>query len=297
MNHPSQIIEAACTDWSGPSDDVCMQLLEAVEQGKVLHFPQLPFVLQPHEARLLDPAIADPKRKNISLDQNGVLHGVVGDAACRAAVSGMVSRYGHLVAGLVDTLFPAYRGKLRAAPTSLRLSRVEGRATSWRKDDSRLHVDAFPSRPTYGERILRVFTNVHPGGEPRVWRVGEPFEAMARRFLPAVPRQWPGTATLLRALHITKRKRSAYDHIMLHLHDLMKADLAYQRDCPQQTIGFVPGSVWVCFSDQASHAAMSGQFMLEQTYFLPLAGMATPDEAPLRVLQRVTGRALIDGAS
>ena len=55
---------------------------------------------------------------------------------------------------------------------------------SWRADDRRLHVDAFPSRPNYGERILRVFTNVNPDGEPRVWRVGEPFEAVARRFLP-----------------------------------------------------------------------------------------------------------------
>ena len=61
-----------------------------------------------------------------------------------------------------------------------------GRAVSWRKDDSRLHVDAFPSRPNHGERILRVFCNVNPHGEDRVWRVGEPFEAMARTLLPRV---------------------------------------------------------------------------------------------------------------
>jgi hypothetical protein len=190
-------------------------------------------------------------------------------------------------------VLPEYQGKTRAAPTSLRLVRVEDRKTSWRKDDSRLHVDAFPSRPTYGERILRVFCNVNPAGEPRVWRVGEPFEDMAKTMLPRVPRQWPGSAALLAALKITKRKRSAYDHIMLHLHDAMKADLAYQRDCPQQTVPFAPGGAWICFSDHASHAVMSGQFMLEQTLWLPLGEMDDQSKSPLRQLEKLTGRELV----
>ena len=45
---------------------------------------------------------------------------------------------------------------VRMAPTSYRPSQVETRAQSWRADDKRMHVDAFPSRPNYGERILRV---------------------------------------------------------------------------------------------------------------------------------------------
>ncbi len=130
-----------------------------------------------------------------------------------------------------------------------------------------MHVDAFPSRPNYGERILRVFTNINPHGAPRVWRVGEPFEDMARKLLPRVPRQWPGSAAVLAALKITKRPRSAYDHIMLNLHDAMKADMEYQRSSPQETMPFPPGCGWICFSDHASHAVMSGQFMMEQTWF------------------------------
>jgi hypothetical protein len=295
MNDASQIIAVTGIGWNGQTqENQRVALLHALEQGKVLYFPQLAFELETPEQALLDPAIADPKRKNISLDAaSGVLHGVVGDAARQAAVRAMVARYGRLAASLVDGLLPEYRGKLRTAPTSLRLHQVEGRETSWRKDDSRLHVDAFPSRPNYGERILRVFTNVNPHGTPRVWRVGEPFEQMARRFLPKVPRQWPGSASLLKALKITKRKRSRYDHIMLHLHDLMKSDLDYQQHCPQETMPFPPGSVWVCFSDQTSHAVMSGQYMLEQTFFLPVDEMVNPEEAPLGVLERLTGRPLI----
>ena len=204
-----------------------------------------------------------------------------------------IGRYQANARSLVDGLFPEYRGKLRVAPTSLRLHRVETRETSWRKDDSRLHVDAFPSRPNYGERILRVFTNVNPQGAPRVWRVGEPFEDMAKRFLPRIKPQMPGSAWLMNLLHITKSPRSEYDHLMLNLHDAMKADLDYQKSAPQQEMPFPPGCVWVCFSDQTSHAVMSGQYMLEQTFFLPVDAMAQPDCAPLGILQRLKGRALV----
>ena len=56
---------------------------------------------------------------------------------------------------------------------------------------------------------------------------------------------------------MTKSLRSEYDHLMLQLHDGMKSDLDYQEKCEQQTVPFPAGSVWVCFSDQTSHAVMS----------------------------------------
>jgi hypothetical protein len=164
---------------------------------------------------------------------------------------------------------------------------------SWRKDDTRLHIDAFPSRPNRGERILRVFSNVNPAGEDRVWRVGEPFEAMAARLLPRVRPQRPGEATLLHALRVTRTRRSEYDHLMLGLHDAAKSDLDYQRDSPQEEARFAPGTTWICFSDQVMHAAMSGQYMLEQTIHLPLDALYEPARSPLAVLQRLTGRGLV----
>lgn len=291
----SQILEVNCSDWDGadlsmPRDTVRV----ALETGKVLYFPNLRFTIEGGETALLDPALADPKRKNISLDPNGgTLRGVEADPVMQSAVRALVARYQAQARMLIDRLLPEYRDALRPAPTSLRLLRVETRHTSWRKDDSRLHVDAFPSRPNRGERILRVFTNVNPHGEPRVWRVGEPFEQVAQRFLPKIKRQKPGSAWLLNALQITKSPRSAYDHLMLNLHDGMKSDLDYQKSCPQETMPFPPGSTWVCFSDQTSHAAMSGQFMLEQTFFLPVRAMVQPECAPLGILERLEGRALI----
>jgi hypothetical protein len=138
MTDSNQIIEVAQADWRGQAlSRPREQLLAAVEQGKVLFFPPLAFTLDGTERALLDPALTDPKRKNISLDaHSGVLHGVVGDAATQAAVRAMVARFSQQAHGLVDGLFPEYRGRLRSAPTSLRLHQVETRASSWRKDDS-----------------------------------------------------------------------------------------------------------------------------------------------------------------
>lgn len=290
----SQIIEVE-GDWQGQQLSVPRDSLVAgLERGRVLYFPHLGFPLEEGETALLDPAIADPKRKNISLAPDGTLAGVQASVDIEVQVRALVARYQSRAASLIDGLLPEYRGRLRAAPTSLRLHRVETRKTSWRADDSRLHIDAFPSRPNRGERILRVFANINPNNEPRVWRVGEPFEEVASRFVPRIPSQKPGSAWLLKTLGITKSRRTPYDHLMLGLHDAMKADMDYQQHCFQQTMPFPPGSVWVCFSDQTSHAVMSGQFMLEQTFFLPAHAMVEPECAPLGVLEHQMGRTLID---
>ena len=37
-------------------------------------------------------------------------------------------------------------------------------------------------QPVQGRRLLRVFCNVNPRGEPRVWELGEPFDAVVQRF-------------------------------------------------------------------------------------------------------------------
>jgi len=161
-----------------------------------------------------------------------------------------------------------------------------------RADDRRLHVDAFPSRPNRGDRILRVFSNVNPHGEPRVWRIGEPFEAVAQRYLPVARPYSRWQASVLQGLGITKSLRSEYDHLMLQLHDRMKADEEYQRCSPQQTMSFPAGSTWVCFSDQTVHAAMAGQYLMEQTFHLPVNRQYDPDASPLAILTRLMGRPL-----
>lgn len=271
--------------------DVAERAIQVIEAGGVIFLPQLGFKVDPSEERFLSPRWLNGTRKNIGLDGDAV-GGAAGSPAELSALASMISRFARSAATLIRAFFPRYAPYLERARTSFRPAAVVHRQESYRKDDSRLHVDAFPSRPNQGERILRVFTNIDPGGNDRVWRIGEPFEAMARRFLPAITRPLPGSSSLLQWLRITKTRRSEYDHIMLQLHDRAKADLAYQRDSPQREVHFPAGSTWLCFSDQLSHAAMSGQFMLEQTLHLPIAALYDRDSSPLAILERLRGRQL-----
>jgi hypothetical protein len=92
---------------------------------------------------------------------------------------------------------------------------------------------------------------------------------------------------------VTKSRRSAFDSLMLQLHDRMKADADYQVRAPQSRVDFPAGSTWVAFTDQVSHAAMAGQYQLEQTFLVPLGAMLDERQSPLRILERLKGRSLV----
>lgn len=266
--------------------------IEALERGGVLALPQLSFDLLAGEERLLSPEFAGDS-KNISWDtRTQALRGCRADEVGLASLSGLLERFAVSSRSLMRNLFPQYEGGLQQARTSYRPQEIAGRTTSWRKDDTRLHVDSFPSSPTQGGRILRVFTNLNPHGQNRIWRLGEPFETVAQRYMPSLPRPFPGLSHAMLWLGVTKSRRSAYDHFMLQLHDRMKADPSYQSGAEQQVHEFAPGSSWIVYTDQASHAAMSGQYALEQTFHLPVSSMSDPSTAPIRVLEKLAGRAL-----
>ena len=69
-----------------------------------------------------------------------------------------------------------------------------------------------------------------------------------------------------KTLHITKDYRSLYDHYMMYMHDMMKADKEYQKTVSQHEIHFPPGSTWIVDTDQASHAALSGHMSSNRPY-------------------------------
>jgi hypothetical protein len=79
---------------------------------------------------------------------------------------------------------------------------------------------------------------------------------------------------------------------MLSLHDAAKLDEAFQQNSPHQAVAFPPGCCWLVFTDQVLHAALGGEFALEQTFHLDVGEMIEPDRAPIRVLERLSGRSL-----
>jgi hypothetical protein len=181
--------------------------------------------------------------------------------------------------------------QVERARTSFRPVQVKGRSYSKINDDRLLHVDAFPSRPMRGRRILRFFANVAPS-TPRRWQVGEPFEDFARAFLPKVGPHLPAKSWLYDKLGVTRGRRSLYDELMLSLHDAGKLDADFQQNSPHQPVEFPPGSCWLVFTDQVLHAALGGEFALEQTFHLDVSEMAEPERAPIKVLERLSGKAL-----
>ena len=115
---------------------------------------------------------------------------------------------------------------------------------------------------------------------------------MAERFAAALRAPLPGATHVLRWLRVTKSRRSPYDAMMLQLHDRMKADEEFQRTCAQRSVDFPAGSTWMAFTDQVSHAAMAGQYQLEQTFLVAVDAMQDPRRSPLRVLEKIKGRRL-----
>jgi 3-deoxy-D-manno-oct-2-ulosonic acid (Kdo) hydroxylase len=296
MRDISQVVETLdAIGWQGPvSTNMRSTAVEALESGKVLYFPRLAFELSRIEEHYLTPATADAHSKNVSFDPaNGKVKGAVGSDADIAAITAMMRRYYEYSRQLVETMLPRYASALEAGRTSFRPVEIRGRPISARKDDTRLHIDAFPSSPTGGRRILRVFTNVNREAMGRHWRLGAPFEDVAGNFIQGLPKQKPGAAWLLKTVRLTKGRRTDYDHLMLKLHDTMKADDAYQARVMQNEFHFPPGSTWLVFTDVTSHAAMGGQHLFEQTFYLPVSAMENEAKAPLRVLERLAARPLV----
>jgi 3-deoxy-D-manno-oct-2-ulosonic acid (Kdo) hydroxylase len=263
-----------------------------LEAGEVIHLPHLAFDAEPIEHVLFTPAILSSS-KNASYDPaTGRLGGTNAIDQEAETLRRFIHRFSESAASLVAQLLPSYGSRITRGRASFRPAEIAGRQTTWRKDDTRLHVDAFPATPSGGRRILRVFSNVNPEGRPRVWRLGDDFEAVARRFAAQLRVPFRGTGHLLALVRVTKTPRSAYDALMLQLHDCMKGDDTFQRESPQSHVALAAGSTWLAFTDQVSHAATAGQHQLEQTFLLPVEAMQEPDRSPLRILERLKGRQL-----
>jgi hypothetical protein len=284
----------AIADWQGPFPGAVLESAgSALELGQILYFPRLCYTLENDAAAMLSPCLADSRAKNISYDApRGALKGTAATTAERPVLQNLMSAFSAAATRFVSDLFPHYVGRIEPARASFRPVEVAGRDYSPLRDDRLLHIDAFPSTPMRGRRILRLFCNIDPNGKPRVWHVGEPFAEFAQNFVPSLHRRGMAAAWLLAAIGLTRGRRSAYDQLMLGLHDRAKRDTVYQESAPQREIIFPAGSSWLCFTDEVLHAAISGQYALEQTFYLDVEAMADPSRSPLRTLERLTGRRL-----
>lgn len=278
--------------WTATDSSVA-SVAPLLEQGRVVFLPKLAFVVEPSERDIFSPAILSSS-KNTSYD---LITDRVGGTSLTGApldrLRDVLKRFSGATVSLVDQLLPEYRGRIVRRRASFRPAEIEGRQSSWRQDDTRLHLDAFPTSPTNGDRILRVFSNVNPDGRARTWRVGEDAEQIVERFASTLSMPMPGVNALLALFRVTKSARKPYDALMLQLHDRMKQDSSFQETSPQERVDLPAGSTWMTFTDQVSHAAMAGQYQFEQTFLVPVSAMLDEKRSPLRLLERAMDRPLV----
>ena len=266
--------------------------VDALEGGSIIVFPNLAFRLEPDELKFLNPG-AVHGAKNVSFNPaTGKVGGTKVEGPAREQLQALLNRFSRTTAALVRALLTPYASGLQQGRASLRPVEIAGRASSWRADDTRLHVDAFPSQPVRDKRILRVFTNINPAGQPRTWKVGGSFDDVARRFHHSLRAPAWGRHVGLYLVRMTKQVRTPYDHYMLQLHDRMKADSEYQEQRDHAVHSFPAGSTWMVYTDQVPHAALSGIHQLEQTFYVPVSLLRHERSAPLRVLEDLMGRTL-----
>jgi hypothetical protein len=258
-----------------------------LEAGKILFFPE--YYFSSVDPSLMSESILDGTHKIVSYDFKRAKM-----CAFKKDVPDLDKKLEHLMRGyaefahkLIQTALPSYVPHLQWGRTSFRPAQISGRVTSKRKDDTRLHVDSFSASPVNGLRILRVFCNINPQQEPRVWNLGEPFAQVLQRFAPQIRSYSRLTAKILKLVKTTKTLRSPYDHYMLHLHDTMKRDDRYQEKVEKIQINFPSQSTWIVFTDHVSHAALSGQYLLEQTFYLPVDKMANPELSPFNEWKKI----------
>jgi len=281
-----------------PREEQYVQL----ERGNILFFPRTPFVLSEDEREVL-------RRTSLT---GGGLHKNIAYRPAADKVTGfdksmardseklreVLRAYSQRALGLLRSLLPHYMQDARVDFASFRPQEEEGRDLPTKKRNDLLHVDAFPTRPTKGDLILRVFTNINKT-KPRVWLTSDPFEPLARRYamdagLPAIAEQPAGSRlkNMLRAAGLPITDRSSYDRFMLGFHDYLKFNQDYQRDCTKYRFEFPPDSTWMVFTDIVPHAVLSGQHALEQTVIVRRRSLACRQNAPIEILEALCGRRL-----
>lgn len=279
------------------------EVLEALESNNVLFIPGLSITVCENEQVLFsqDKGLTDGVQKNITLDPFlKKTSGISKDSPYKAAAEALMARYKEETQGWLLRLLGEPARKYVPQRTTFRPVEIKNRTAigkvgggkQFRFNDTLLHDDAFKRRPMVKRRILRVFNNINPFGEPRQWKVGGDFTDYAKRYLPKIRQPWPGEFTILNLLQLTHWKRSHYDHIMLNLHDMGKFDTDFQENSPQLRFDFPPNSVWMCFTDSVLHAALAGRYALEQTFELTIDDMVHPEKSPQRMLEKLTGQSL-----
>ena len=274
-----------------------------LESGNILFFPETPFSFPDDDLKFLlaSRQTGAAHHKNIAYrpaeDRITGLDKSAGADADR--LRSIMRGYSQRAEQFLAALLPPYAGRWTLDFASYRPLEERGRPARLRARNDLPHVDAFPTRPTNGARILRLFTNINPR-QSRVWITTQTFEVIGPRFAKTLGLPWPRSTNpfaralrgLAETLHVPGAKRSPYDNFMHRCHNAMKEDANFQANCPKQRWEFPPHSTWIVFTDVVSHAVLEGQYALEQTFIVSHKAMVQPEKSPVAILEALAGHTL-----
>lgn len=275
-----------------------------LERGNVLFFPVTPFELPDDSKDFLRNLnfAGGSVHKNIAYrTASDRITGIDAGNGQAERLRSVMREYSRTVIAFARELLPEYAANWKLDYASFRPLEEQGRDLPLNKRNDLIHTDAFPSRPTNGDLILRVFTNIHPS-KSRNWVVTDPFPVLAEKYAGDAGLQKIASggklrnqsARLLKTLGLPVVPRSPYDRFMLHFHEYLKRNSDFQVNCPKYTFDFPPGSTWLTFTDVVPHSVHSGQHALEQTFIIARHSLANPEHAPMAILERLAGKPLRD---
>ena len=279
-----------------------------LEAGNVLFFPSCPFAFPEEEKEFLRNInfAGGAVHKNVAYrPSSDRVTGVQLDGEKTARLLSILREFSRSVVWFASQLLPEYAPHWKLDYASFRPLEEENRDLPTNKRNDLIHTDAFPSRPTNGDLIMRVFTNIHPT-KTRNWITTDPFETVARQYarqagLDSIAgaanspsgRFLNESARVLHSLGLPVVPRSAYDKFMLHFHEYLKRNTDFQQKSRKYTFNFPPGALWLTFTDVLPHSVLSGQHALEQTFIISRNSMANPERAPAAILERLCGKQML----
>ena len=141
-----------------------------LERGDIPFFPDGGFEIPAAVRTALMGASQDARsiHKNIAYKPNsGKVSGLV-DRTEYARVQPAMRDYSNCALEFMKGILPDYARAWKIDYASFRSIEEQGRELPLTKRNDLLHIDAFPTRPVFGDLILRCFTNVNPE-QSRQW--------------------------------------------------------------------------------------------------------------------------------
>jgi hypothetical protein len=267
---------------------------QRLEQGEIVFFPQCPFSLPDAEAKaFLFEQRLRRIHKNVSLnpDTRRLTGYCRKSAEQETRLWNILETFGTTAHDWLAGFLPRYAAGWSRDRVSFRPEEEATRPLRPHARNDLLHIDSFPTRPTFGARILRLFVNINEHDD-RVWVTSSTFAQLLAEFgaevgLPGRDRwKLPLRSGLWHWLAKAKSSASDYDQFMLRLHHFLKLNDRFQERSRKRYWHFPPHSCWLAFTDGISHAELRGRFALEHSFIVPLSCLQCPESAPVSLIEK-----------